>query len=795
MAFSFGKPAKQQDQSSRSGSRGGFSFGVPQFGISSQPSATGFSFKSSSQSSFTECGSSSPSPLGISSGPSTTARSLGESSSRPRTTASSLGECSSRPLTTDTSTQSTGLELPFSGIAVRASEPSHGDLVLSSLCDLKDQDIVRDFTINVGDESFIVHRAVLAACSEYFRSMFKHDTKERQESAVYMEDVKAEAVKECIDYMYSGNADITVDTAGDILHAASLMQLEKLTEKCFEKIEDSLNSENCFKISGVLEIYSCDNLRKKVDLCIRNNFYDVIETEEFALKSLDNLLSFVSNFANNDEAAWKALKSWIKYNESERSQYMDELMKLIKLVQFPSANLLQSFANDSLVTADSPERLDLFLTRIFSSTSELEKNLNIKNCFIVRQLANEYKYITREAQNIIDKFLIDQYEQVLTQDEFVNLVEKDVLMIIGAQNIQCLASEELRWNAIINWLKYNSDRIVLAPEMMKNVDFSQLPKQFIQDTVRQEPLVKNSPECMTILMDGLLSTKQNYNTQTECIAALSENGLIHSFRLDENKSSLEIPTIPTGTGSRIFSFNGKLCLFNTTGIYYLGTNNKWIRKTVVQGVPPHSKVAVFKNMIYFISKDASCCYNTLNDIWNMDFPVCDGDVATLGNDIYAIQGEQETRVLNENGTEWHSIYRRRIHNTSDDDELYDDDDDDDDDDEEEEKVSLELSVSSFMGDIYAAKFGSKCLRRFSQQDSEWHDVSMVPGSAPEKACLFVADGKLIVLSKTSSQATLYAYDKICNQWMTLKVLPQATTVQKKIPECHNFSACSFKFES
>nr|XP_039248508.1 uncharacterized protein LOC120326313 [Styela clava] len=708
-----------------------------------------------------------------------TTRGLFGNFSQPSSSRGSFREGPSWPHTTNTSTQTEELDLPCSGIAVRASKPSHGNLVLSSLRDLKDQDIVCDFTMKVGVKSFMVHRAVLVACSEYFRAMFKHDTKECQENAVCMKDVEAEAVKECIDYMYSGNANIKVDTAGDILHAASLMQLEELRESCFKTIEENVSSENCLDIADILEIYSCDDLQKKVELCIKNNFFDVIKTEKFASKSFDDLISFVSNFAKCDEFAWKALKSWINYNESERSEYMDELIKLIKLDQFPSANLLQSIANDSLIK-DSQKRLDLFIRRIFLSTGELGKNLNMDNFFIVRQFQNGLKHTTKEAQNIIDEFLIDQYEQILIQDEFVYLTEKEVFMILGAQNVQCLAPEELRWNAIIKWLKYDSERMHLVHEMIKNVDFSQLPKQFIQDTVRQEPLVKDSPGCMMMLMDGVFNTKPNYSNPTECIAVMLENGLIHAFYLDGNRTRLEIPTIPTDTGSRIFSFNGKLCLFNTTGIYYFGTNKEWIRKTVARGVPPHSKVVVLKNMIYFISEDASCGYDTLNDRWNMKLPVCDGDVATLGNDIYAFQGKQNASVLNENGTEWHSIYRGD-HYISDD--------------EDEESISLKFSVASFVGDIYAVTFGSNSLGRFSQQDSEWYDVSMFPGSAPEKACLFVADGKLIVLSKTSSEATLYAYDKICNQWMTMKVLPWVATAQMKMGECHNFSACSFRFDS
>lgn len=49
---------------------------------------------------------------------------------------------------------------------------SHPGTMLTGLQALRRQGLLLDVTLHVGGESFSAHKAVLAACSDYFRAMF-----------------------------------------------------------------------------------------------------------------------------------------------------------------------------------------------------------------------------------------------------------------------------------------------------------------------------------------------------------------------------------------------------------------------------------------------------------------------------------------------------------------------------------------------------------------------------------------------------------------------------------------------
>ncbi|KAK4355133.1 hypothetical protein RND71_024104 [Anisodus tanguticus] len=73
------------------------------------------------------------------------------------------------------------------------TEKQSNATALSSLGRMLSENIHTDIIINASDGSFGVHRAVLAARSPVFRSMFSHDLKEKELSAINISDMSIEA--------------------------------------------------------------------------------------------------------------------------------------------------------------------------------------------------------------------------------------------------------------------------------------------------------------------------------------------------------------------------------------------------------------------------------------------------------------------------------------------------------------------------------------------------------------------------------------------------------------------------
>ena len=57
-------------------------------------------------------------------------------------------------------------------------------------------------TINASDGSIGAHRAILAARSPVFESMFAHDLKEKESSTINIDGISIDACKAVLSYIY-----------------------------------------------------------------------------------------------------------------------------------------------------------------------------------------------------------------------------------------------------------------------------------------------------------------------------------------------------------------------------------------------------------------------------------------------------------------------------------------------------------------------------------------------------------------------------------------------------------------
>ncbi len=66
---------------------------------------------------------------------------------------------------------------------------------------------------------------MLAGCSDYFRAMFSHDMLESRATDLELPGLPEEGFEPLLDYAYSGKLRLNMHTLGDILAAASFLQV------------------------------------------------------------------------------------------------------------------------------------------------------------------------------------------------------------------------------------------------------------------------------------------------------------------------------------------------------------------------------------------------------------------------------------------------------------------------------------------------------------------------------------------------------------------------------------------
>ncbi|XP_042519871.1 BTB/POZ domain-containing protein At1g55760-like [Macadamia integrifolia] len=138
---------------------------------------------------------------------------------------------------------------------------------LASLGRMLSESIHTDITIYASDGSIGAHRAVLAARSPIFCSMFSHEVKEKELSSINISDISIEACHAFLNYIY-GNIqhDEFLTHRLALLRAADKYDISDLKEACHESLLEDIDTKNVLERLENASLYQLPNLKSS---CMR----------------------------------------------------------------------------------------------------------------------------------------------------------------------------------------------------------------------------------------------------------------------------------------------------------------------------------------------------------------------------------------------------------------------------------------------------------------------------------------------------------------------------------------------
>ena len=141
-----------------------------------------------------------------------------------------------------------------------------------------------DFKLNVNNEIFHVHKAILAASSPVFEAMFEHDMMEKTEGIVDIVDVESEVFKEMLRYMYTGKKPNfkKTDVFG-LIAAADRYQLDELKIMCAIYLWNNLTTDNVSEILILADVHCSTELKKRAIDFINTHANLVIATDAYKM--------------------------------------------------------------------------------------------------------------------------------------------------------------------------------------------------------------------------------------------------------------------------------------------------------------------------------------------------------------------------------------------------------------------------------------------------------------------------------------------------------------------------------
>jgi len=124
-----------------------------------------------------------------------------------------------------------------------------------------------DITINVSDGSIGAHRAVLAARSPVFRSMFSHNLQEKELSTINISDMSLESCQAFLNYLYGiiKHEEFLIHRLA-LLRAADKYDISDLRDACHESLLEDIDTKNVLERLQNASLYQLMKLKMS---CIR----------------------------------------------------------------------------------------------------------------------------------------------------------------------------------------------------------------------------------------------------------------------------------------------------------------------------------------------------------------------------------------------------------------------------------------------------------------------------------------------------------------------------------------------
>ncbi|XP_049795519.1 speckle-type POZ protein-like [Schistocerca nitens] len=164
-----------------------------------------------------------------------------------------------------------------------ADTAEHQSDVARAVGEMYSEEVHTDFELHTEGSVLKAHKSLLSVRSPYFAALLQPHTKEAKEGFVQITDVKTEALKQVLLFMYTGVAPALKDMPWDLLIAADKFQLQQLKRQCEAHIASHLDVDNAAETAANALLFSCDMLWDRAVFFIRSNLCQVMRTPGWAL--------------------------------------------------------------------------------------------------------------------------------------------------------------------------------------------------------------------------------------------------------------------------------------------------------------------------------------------------------------------------------------------------------------------------------------------------------------------------------------------------------------------------------
>ncbi|XP_013409214.1 actin-binding protein IPP-like isoform X1 [Lingula anatina] len=224
-------------------------------------------------------------------------------------------------------------------VQVKIGDKNIGNRTLSKLNQLRTREDLCDVKIKVqvDSEVYHAHRCILTVNSDYFRAMFGVEmTESRTNEVVLTGTVESDAVRDVLNYLYTGNLLINAENVQSLFLLSDMWQMAEVINFCTDFMEKQLDVTNCLGVYCLAEKFQQKQLAEKAARLVKQQFTLICREEEFLTvppEIVERILSwgdiYLGAEASEDEVV-RVVWRWTEHDQEHRKQYLKSLLSLVR---------------------------------------------------------------------------------------------------------------------------------------------------------------------------------------------------------------------------------------------------------------------------------------------------------------------------------------------------------------------------------------------------------------------------------------------------------------------------------
>lgn len=223
---------------------------------------------------------------------------------------------------------------------------SHRKEILSGLDHLRAQHLLLDVTLVAEGSEELAHKAVLAACSEYFRAMFTTCLGDchGESKKIHLNGVTANGLRLLVNFAYTSHLSLSMENVEDVLVAADYLQMYRVSRVCARFLRSQLRLSNALLTLNVAERYSLVELKQYIYRFLCNNLTAFVKAGDFTNLSIEQLFRMLDGTFPVDCTEYFIICmviKWIEHDKVNRIVYTKQLFEAVNYDTVPKDDLVE----------------------------------------------------------------------------------------------------------------------------------------------------------------------------------------------------------------------------------------------------------------------------------------------------------------------------------------------------------------------------------------------------------------------------------------------------------------------